>query len=207
MSHWAVLTVAAAFLVSSSDGTMSTHQQLKITEGDHKFRVSRYDDGRRAPYRIYFWDKALTGSSYRFDGSGNLVYFKAGSEVYSKVSISPAGGGIEVSRKTESRGGENDHDDHHPETNYAWEDFSCSQCSFLQDVCGREGGEPGGLSEFCHAVDLAALGSDGSDSVKILCDHHVSMCAKVAMACDSKCDTGERSASIHIQLHDAESCG
>ena len=196
MSSLAVFTIAAASLASSSEGTMAAHQQLQIRDGGFTFKVSRYN-GRKTPYRVYFWDKALSGSSYRFDEGGKLVYFKAGSEVYSKVSIDPAGGGIEFSRTTESRGGKNDEDDHYPGTGYAWEDFSCAQCSSLQNVCGSEGSESGGLSEFCHAVNPAALGSDGTASVKILCDHRVHMCAKVATACDSKCDTGERYASTN----------
>lgn len=82
-----------------------TYQQLKIPENGYTFRVSRFDDGRKTPYRIYFWNEALTGSSYRFDGNGDLVYFKAGSEVYYDVFKNDIHEAIEFSRKPESDGG------------------------------------------------------------------------------------------------------
>jgi len=181
-----VLVVAAASLLPSSDCSTLIHQQLQIPGKGYKFRVSRYDDGRKTPYRIYFWDTNLTGSSYRFDGDGNLVFFKAGSDIYSKVFIRDGDAGVEFSLKTESVGGKNDDGDN---KEYSWEDFSCSQCStILHSICGTESSEPGGLTKFCDAVDLSTLGGDGADSVKTLCDNRIDTCAELAAECDSPCD-------------------
>jgi len=179
-------------LVSSSEG-MTTAHQLKIREEDYSFKVSRFEDERKTPYRIFFFDHhALTGSSYRFNDSGNLVYFKAGSEVYDEVSVTPAGGGIEFSAKERLRGrNKKDDDGYHLKTDYIWEDFSCHQCLRADhDLCGPEGGELGGLTEFCNAVELSDLGSEGADSVEILCNRRVNTCAKLAKSCDLKCDAG-----------------
>lgn len=55
---------------------------MSIKQGDHKFKLTGFGDGRSTPHRISFWDDSLTGSSYRFDAYGNLVYFKAGSQIY-----------------------------------------------------------------------------------------------------------------------------
>ncbi len=189
------LTVASASALVSSSKGMTTAHQLKIREGDITFKVSHYEGERNNPYRIFFFDHhALTGSSYSFNDSGSVVYFKAGSEVYSEVSVSPEGEGIEFFRKARLRGRikKDDDDGTHPKTDYYWEDFSCHQCLRADhNLCGPEwGDEFGGLTEFCNAVDLSDLGREGADSVDILCDHHVNTCEKLAKACDLKCDAG-----------------
>lgn len=178
-----------------------TYQQLKIPENGYTFRVSRFDDGRKTPYRIYFWNEALTGSSYRFDGNGDLVYFKAGSEVYYDVFKNDIHEAIEFSRKPESDGGKKRdddyefHDDASKGDNHMQpfrEEFSCNQCSeALSAVCGAGSGHIGGLHKFCDAVDLSALGDDGAGSVRILCENSDNACTKAIAACDSVCGAGE----------------
>lgn len=187
------VTVAAAALVSSSEG-MTTARQLKIREDEYTFKVSRFEDEKKAPYRIFFFDHhSLTASSYSFNDSGSLVHFKAGSEVYNEVSVSPGGGKIEFSPQARLLRGRNKKDDDGSRLmmDYYWEDFSCHQCLRADhNLCGPGGGEFGGLTEFCNAVDLSDLGGEGADSVDILCDRRVSTCAKLAKACDLKCDAG-----------------
>jgi len=174
----------------NSDCVMSAYQQLEIREGGYTFRVSRMTDGRETPYRIYFWDKALTGSSYRLSGDGNLVYFTAGSWVYSKISVADTGVSVAFSRKTGSQADKENGEQ--GRADYPWTDFSCVQCSVaLKDVCDLDGIQRGRLAQFCSAVDLPALGSDGADSVKILCDRRVNTCAKAHAACNLICASGE----------------
>lgn len=163
---------------------------MKFRENGSTFRVTRFDDGRDTPYRIFFWNEALTGSSYRFDGNGDLVYFKAGSEVYYDVVKNDSDGTIEFSRKAERSSEREAHDDG-PMHDFR-EEFSCDQCSeALSAVCGAGTGHEGGLYEFCDAVDVSALGSDGADSVEILCDNYGNACAKATALCGAVCDAGE----------------
>ena len=182
----------------SSECVPSTHQQFEIPIDGYTFRVSRFSDERDTPYRLYFRDEHLSGSSYRFDDDGNLVYFKAGSEVYSKISVDDMH--LEFTRKNKSRGGkkhDDDHDHHRDSANYIWEEWSCDQCTEgLADICGDEGRGPGGLNELCGSVDYHALGSDGARSVGILCDRSVALCATAAGACDMTCNPGESHASL-----------
>lgn len=188
MTHVPALIAAAVSLLPSSECVMSVYQQNEIPEGGYNFMFSRYNDGRKTPSRVYFWDQALTGSSYRFDGDGNLVYFKAGSEIYSEVVVDDVDGSVEFSHTTESGKGSN-HDEH-DKPDYRWEDLSCTQCSMaLHDLCGAEGSSAGGgLAKFCDAVDLSDLGQHGAASAKILCDRHVNICAKGFAECGSVCE-------------------
>eukprot|EP00903_Cladosiphon_okamuranus_P014053 g13063.t1 len=168
------------------------YQQMKVSENGNTFKVSRFADGRSTPYRIYFWNEALTGSSYRFDGNGDLVYFKAGSEIYYDISQNGSDGAIEFSRKAESHGGKMYNDDKAEySAKNSFEEFSCNQCvEAIYLVCGITSNEYGGLWKFCQAIDTSVLGSDGADSVNILCNNAHSTCDKALSVCASACGVG-----------------
>lgn len=172
------------------------HQQMRIKENGYLFKVTRFEGGLNAPYRIYFWNDDLTGSTYRFDGNGDLVYFKAGSEIYHNIVHDDVHGTIEFSRKAESGGGGKTYDDDHkagdPPMQDSREEFNCYQCwEALSAVCGAVFGHVGGLERLCGAVDRYTLGSDGADSVGILCDNWSGTCANAMSQCVSACGIGE----------------
>ena len=158
------------------------HWQFETNEGGHKLRFTAFDDARNAPYRIYFWDESLTGSSFRFDDMGSLVYFKAGSSIHHDA-VRNEHGTIEFSVKHESDAGKTTApaipEDHRDES------ATCPQCSeALYHVCDY------GLPAFCQ--DVAPLDADeGRRSVKILCDNYAAACAAAITDCDSTCASGE----------------
>lgn len=170
-------------------------QQMSISENGHAFKVSRFADGRSTPYRIYFWDELLTGSSYRFDGNGDLVYFKAGSEVYYDIYKSDVDGDIKFSLKAESSGGESPEYDvksDDPVQDIRENEFSCYQCwETVSAVCGDGRFRVGGLYKFCGAIDLQALDNDGTTSAEILCENADNTCSKAVAECASYCGVGE----------------
>ena len=172
------------------------HQQMKVQENDHTFKVTRFEGGRNTPFRIYFWNEALTGSSYRFSVNGDIMYFKAGSEVYYDVSHGGGDGPIEFRKKAESGGGGKPHGDDYHNADDPVEDsrqeFGCYQCiEAVSAVCGDGWEHPGGLFKFCDTVDTSALGSDGALSVEILCGSAHNTCSKAVGVCASACGVGE----------------
>lgn len=177
----------------STPATMTSasqaNQQIEVTEGAVTFRVSRFGDGRTTPYRIYFWDKGLTGSSYRFDEDGHVVYFKAGSKVYHDRTEMDDGSLYfmskrEMMKKHKGHGGEMDDssssssDDEEEE----FDTYDCAQCTTaLSAVCDS------GLPEFCDGLDPHCLHRDGYSSVSTLCTNYESACATAVGACDAVC--------------------
>lgn len=160
------------------------HQQISIKKGGHKFKLAGFDDGRSTPYRISFWDDSLTGSSYRFDGYGHLVYFKAGSKIYYDIHNDNSGV-LAFSVKEESGvekkmvKAEMHHERHDP--------FTCFQCSrMLSKVCDY------GLPSFCKNVVLPSLGTDdGVASVSMLCDSADATCTTASNGCEDVCASGQ----------------
>lgn len=168
------MTAASPLLPS-----VPTKQQFKVTEGGVKFKVTHFDDGRRTPYRLYFWDNALTGSSYRFKEDGDVVYFKAGSNVYYDRTEKDNGTlhfllKHEKKHKRHGMGGES--------SNEECGDFNCAQCTAaVYALCDS------GLPAFCGGLDLGCLHRDGSKSVSIVCHNYEGVCTTLATACDETC--------------------
>lgn len=166
------------FSASAMTAKATTQQQAKIHEGGYTFKVSRYDHGRSRPYRVFFWDDHLTGSSYRLDADGHVRYFKAGSEVYyDRTEMGDYS--LDFKKKREGSrmttvGKESD-DEELPGLN-------CDECSVaLAAVCDS------GLPTFCEKVKESILGSDGKKSVDILCANQEGACAKGEAACEGVC--------------------
>ncbi|CAM9835143.1 unnamed protein product [Scytosiphon promiscuus] len=149
---WALLGLLSGPALSAK----ATQQQAKIQEGGYTFKVSRYNDGRTRPYRVFFWDDHLTGSSYRLDADGHVRYFKAGSEVYyDRVDMGDYSAAFRKKREGKKMPppGKAPDDEDLPGLN-------CDECSTaLAAVCDS------GLPKFCNAVEESILGSDGKKSV------------------------------------------
>ncbi|CAM9354990.1 unnamed protein product, partial [Hapterophycus canaliculatus] len=176
------ITTAAWTLLGFLSGpalvAKATQQQAKIQEGGYVFKVSRYDDDRTRPYRLFFWDDHLTGSSYRLDADGHVRYFKAGSEVYyDRVEM----GDYSLTFKKKREGSKMTSTTKGPDDEEL-PGLSCGDCSVaLTAVCDS------GLPTFCKAVEESILGSHGKKSVEILCGNHKGACAKAKAACEGVC--------------------
>ncbi len=190
-------TIASALLGLLSSPVVSAEEplQLKIPSGDDQyvFTLTKFMDGRSKPYRVYFWDDMLTGSSYRVDQNGDVVYFKAGSEVYFKMKEAEDGSitfKMKEERKMQKTVEEgsrrrkmlmtkdvmSDNDVEITKDMVVNEDrvmlseddertAQCTECMDDLDVIGFT------LPKFCQYVDFHSLGSDGQKSVKILCGY------------------------------------
>eukprot|EP00903_Cladosiphon_okamuranus_P007826 g7572.t1 len=145
------------------------------TEAGVTFRATRFDDGRSTPYRIYFWDKHITGSSYRLSEEGHVVYFKAGEEVYYDRAEKDDGS-LVFQRKEATNGGK------HSSNMLAEVPFDCDSCTAdLAAVCYT------GLPKFCEDIDADHLGHEGVYSVGILCGGYEELCSAFQQLCDSIC--------------------
>lgn len=167
-------------------------QQIEVAEGGVRFKVTRFGDGRTTPYRIYFWDKVLTGSSYRFNKDGDVVYFKAGSKVYyDRQEVKD--GSVTFMSKSEAKheGGDSKADDSSSDDE-EFTTFDCTQCTTaLSAVCDF------GLPAFCDKLDPHCLHRDGYYSVSTLCNNYEGACATSVAACEQVCadELGESSRS------------
>lgn len=158
------------------------NQQIEVTEGGVTFRVSRFGDGRTTPYRIYFWDNALTGSSYRFDEDGHVMYFKAGSKVYFDRTERDDGSLHFMSKREMNHKGHGKMDSSFSSDDEEFTTFDCAQCTTaLSAVCDS------GLPEFCDGLDPHCLHRDGYSSVRTVCINYESACATAFGACAAVC--------------------
>lgn len=182
------LTTTSVLGLLSASALARTHvptpvqETLEIEEGGVTFRVSRFTDGRSTPYRVYFWDEHLAGSSYRLSPEGRVEYFKTGDEVYyNRMEMDDES--LTYLMK-EKRDRPTKKGDHYPEVTLPTR--GCNECKLVYDaVCGM------GLPMFCDRVRRHSLGDDGADSVDILCDHLEGACATAEGYCDLVCRDGE----------------
>eukprot|EP00903_Cladosiphon_okamuranus_P007811 g7557.t1 len=158
-------------------------ETVEIEEGGVTFKVSRFTDGRSTPYRVYFWDEHLTGSSYRLSSEGHVEYFKAGDEVYyDRMEMDDES--LTYLMKEKKRDRSTEKVDQPPEETLGTR--GCSECRLVYDaVCGM------GLPMFCDRVRRHSLGDDGADSVDILCDNLDGACATAEGYCDLVCSVEE----------------
>lgn len=170
-------------LLSSPVATAEEPLQFKIPSQDDQyvFTLSKFMDGRSKPYRVYFWDDELTGSSYRLDLDGDVVYFKAGSEVYFNMKKAKDGSMTykmkeeEKMQKTREAGSRQLQVSKDMEmTEDITEDMvseeddrkaQCAECEDDQEIVGPA------MDKFCEYLDYDSLGPDGQTSVKILCSY------------------------------------
>lgn len=174
-----LLGLLSAFSTSSAltpyPGPVKAQAEYTTQEGV-TFRASRFNDGRSTPYRIYFWDEHLTGSSYRFSPEGHVVYFKAGDEVYYDR-MEKNDGSLAFKRKEAKDAGGRD-------GNMPMDQglFDCDGCTAdLAAVCDY------GLPSFCANVDEYHLSHEGAYSVGILCRNYQELCFALQEACDTIC--------------------
>ena len=150
--------------------------QVEVDLGGVTFKASRFTDGRSTPYRIYFWDEHITGSSYRLSAEGHVVYFKAGDEVYHDRMEHPDGA-IEFAFDAAKNGG-----GHREKTPIDEGLFSCEDCTAdLAAVCAV------GLPDFCSNIKRHTLGYAGDYSVEILCSSYETLCFAMQEGCDTLC--------------------
>eukprot|EP00752_Nemacystus_decipiens_P006195 g5590.t1 len=178
MKASATTSVLLGLLSRSAVATEPVKAQAEIPVGDVTFRVSRFTDGRSTPYRIYFWDKHITGSSYRFGQDGHLEYFKAGDEVYYDRTEKD-NGLLTYSHKGAKDSGRS-HEDKMPMMDQGV--FTCDDCvADLAAVCEA------GLPAFCDNVDETRLGQAGAYSVGVLCHSAGALCSTLQDGCDAIC--------------------
>lgn len=181
-----ITTTAWSLLGLLSGPTLAAkapQQQAKIQEGGYTFKVSRYDDDRARPYRVFFWDDHLTGSSYRLDADGHVRYFKAGAEVYYDRAEK---GDYSLTFKKKLEGHRMGPDGKGPGDDEELPGLNCDDCSVaLEAVCDS------GLPAFCKAIKKSMLGHDGKKSVDVLCANHKGACAKAKAACEGVCAAEE----------------
>lgn len=170
------------------------------------FKISKFDDGRNTPYRVYFWDDALRGSSYRFDDAGDLACIRVGREVYYDIQKNGAAGGstnTSFARKDvggrmlfgEGEAGERG--GHAHLSQYAEADGTkgsrhrrlddCTDCEVAWNaVCDT------GLPEVCGMVGHPSLGDAGISSLGKMCSGFGSLCSSLSAdaACDGQCLDG-----------------
>lgn len=168
--------LSAPALGRVSTPAAAVQEMLEIEEGGIKFKVSRFTDGRSTPYRVYFWDEYLAGSSYRFSAQGHVEYFKAGSEVYyDRMEMDDESLTYLMKPKTRERSTKTGGKDDLPTS-------GCAECTVALDaVCGT------GLPMFCDKVRRSSLGPDGADSVEILCGAQEGACATAEGFCNLVC--------------------
>lgn len=172
----------------------AVQESFRVEEGGVKFKVSRYIDGRSTPYRVYFWDRHLSGSTYRFGPVGHVEYFSAGSEVYyDRMEMDDES--VTYSARTKIRDDESTTGSAHvPEE--AMLTAGCNECLMAWDaVCGV------GLPVFCSKVRRHYLGEDGAASVEILCDRQDGACDTTKRLCDHICDAENQSESTRSNVH------
>lgn len=147
-------------------------------------RLTAFGDARKSPYRVYFWDEYLTGSSYRFDDLGRLLYFAAGSYIYTPVHN--VDGTMDFSAKYKPDGMKTPSKSETPHDHYDESD-ACPQCSkAMYHLCGY------GLPEFCDNIALSGLEAEeeGRVSANILCNNYITACAAATVTCGSVCAKG-----------------
>lgn len=169
-------------------------QQLVVREGGFTFKLSASDDDRSTPYRVFFWDESLAGSSYRFTTDGRLTYFKAGREIYyDRVETDDgsfrfrgtkargAGGSLAVDKEEDGLRAEKA-----DETAVATH-FKCMQCTdTVEAICDV------GLPGLCDTMDRSTLGRDGASSVQIMCANFQAACRSARHQCGDVCSEGEK---------------
>ena len=177
-------TIASVLLgLLSGTAVDATAAQLVVPSPDDKvkFKLTKFTDGRTTPYRLYFWDHHLTGSSYRFDQHGDLVYFKAGSEVYHNRK--EVDGSITFDMKPETK----NHDRVKPDYGAKMpDDFELPDCDECVDDLNLL---VPGLPSFCENVESSSLGSDGQASVTILCTYRDFLVSTLTGICEALCAT------------------
>lgn len=202
-------SVAPLFLGVWSPGLFFTGAlQIVVKEprSGTTFKVSKFDDGRSTPYRVYFWDDSLRGSSYRFDMAGDLAYIRVGTEVYYDIEQNGTAEGSTTSFASKDAGGrmlvgegegEGEEDSYvylsqDAETDGARVDRlrrlnDCSDCAVAWSaVCDT------GLPGVCGMVGLPSLGDAGASSLEKMCSSFGSLCSSLSTdaACDGQCLDG-----------------
>lgn len=177
-------TTASIVLGLLSNPAMATDpvkSQIEVPVGGVTFKLSKFHDGRTTPYRLYFWDEYLTGSSYRFGKTGYLEYFKAGSEVYYDRMEKTDGSVAYKSKEASESGGRHEANDHMATMNQ--EAVGCDDCvDDLAVLCGYS------LPMFCESTDKSYLGMSGAASVDIVCDNYKGICSILEAGCATLCD-------------------
>lgn len=167
--------------------TSQAHQQCEVTEQGTSFRVSHFDDGRTTPYRVYFWNKSLTGSSYRFEEDGGVPFFKAGSRTYFDPYETTTGKLKYLSKR--------EHHKNAHQSNNEFDAFDCAQCTAaVSAICDS------GLPPFCDGLDPECLQKDGTKSVGILCDNYMGVCTTLAAKCAEVCSDEPGESFRHLDF-------
>lgn len=152
-------------------------ESLEIEEKGVNFQISRFTDGRSTPYRIYFGDKHLSGSSYRLSQRGHVEYFKAGSEVYyDRMEMDDES--LTYLMKTKTRARSPETGAHHLEQDLP----GCDECTMTWDVVCEVG-----LPMFCDKIRRHSLSDDGADSVEMMCGRQEGACDTAKRLCEHVC--------------------
>lgn len=178
----------------------AAQKMIEIPAGGYTFKLSLFDDGRTTPYRVFFADEYLTGSSYRLSADGHVQYFKAGAELYfdrtvqDDHSITFSKKPSEGRKHGKGRGGP--HDDYHYPSS---EEPFCTQCTeAIASICYS------GLPEFCTMVDQSNFGYDGLQSMRVVCHNYGEVCTIVEDACHYLC--GGKCAALNLESHCTNCC-
>lgn len=181
--HTTTVAVLLGQLSSLATVAQAAQKKIEIPAGGYTFKLSLFDDGRTTPYRVFFADEYLTGSSYRLSADGHVQYFKAGAELYFDRMVQDDHSITFSKKQSESRkhgkGRPEPHDDY---------DFSSSEAIFCTEcteaivaTCYS------GLPEFCTMVDRSILGYDGLQSMRALCHNYEEVCTIVEDSCHYLC--------------------
>ncbi|CAB1098072.1 unnamed protein product [Ectocarpus sp. CCAP 1310/34] len=181
--HTTTVGVLLGQLSSLATVAQAAQKKIEIPAGGYTFKLSLFDDGRTTPYRVFFADEYLTGSSYRLSADGHVQYFKAGAELYFDRMVQDDNSITFSKKPSESRkhgkGRPEPHDDY---------DFSSSEANFCTECTEAITATCySGLPEFCTMVDRSILGNDGLQSMRALCHNYKEVCTIVEDSCHYLC--------------------
>lgn len=80
-----LLVIVGFMLAGTVSVTEAAKERLTVEEDGISFKIDRYDDGRRIPYRLVFKEDGAR-STYKFDTAGMVTNIKVGTQKY-KVSF------------------------------------------------------------------------------------------------------------------------
>lgn len=179
MKAFTTASALLGLLPSPAMATEAVKSQAELSVGGVTFKLSRFHDGRVTPYRLYFWDEEITGSSYRFGRGGHLEYFKAGSEVYyDRMETDDGKLTFKSKEAVESR----DRAEKDDKMVMHQELPDCTDCTAdLAAVCDL------GLPMFCDQMEWSSLDHDGAYSAEIVCKAYESLCDILHAGCVEIC--------------------
>lgn len=200
----------AATAVCSNHAVDGTKDTMSVTTGGITFNVDNFNDGRRKPYRIWFWENGLQNFFY-YDSAGTMNMFTAGPEKYK---VSYKNGLLRTVKRTDSRSGralneerlkeefvEEIEDEKYEllETGDVVPQhrrlvFNCPGCTSTWNIVCDDSDVSFGLGSVCNLVDFGdPIAAAGASAVDTMCETFGGACATLVaeVACSDFCEQPE----------------